>query len=90
MAVNKKYAKEIHEQFSYLATWLPTAHIGVGDVGVVEKSIFTRMGTLQDFKIPFKTREGFRRSRFGIQRRRAPSKSMPLEEAMHRCQVRRP
>jgi hypothetical protein len=57
MAVNKKYAEEIHAQFGYLATWLPTAPISVGDVGVVKDSIFTKVGTLKDFGISFNKEE---------------------------------
>lgn len=54
MPVNTQYAKEIHDQFGYLATWLPTASISVGDVGTVEGGIFTKKGALNDFEIDFK------------------------------------
>ncbi len=54
MAVNRKYAEEIHTQFGYLATWLPNAPVKVGDVGTVDKAIFTKVGTLNDFDIHFK------------------------------------
>jgi len=53
MPVNRKYAQEIHEQFGYLATWLPNAPINIGDVGTVDNAIFTKVGTLADFGISF-------------------------------------
>lgn len=54
MAVNRKYAEEIHKQFGYLATWLPNKPLKVGDVGAVDNAIFTKVGTLEDFGIPCK------------------------------------
>jgi hypothetical protein len=53
MGLNTKYAKEIHDQFGYLATWLPTANMQVGDVGTINDGIFDKKGNLKDLGITF-------------------------------------
>jgi hypothetical protein len=51
MGLNTKYAKEIHEETGYFATWLPTANVQIGDVGTVKDGVFQKKGTLKDFGI---------------------------------------
>jgi len=51
--LNKKYAKEIHDEYGYLAAWLPTANIQVGDVGTIKDGIFEKKGNLKDVGIKF-------------------------------------
>jgi hypothetical protein len=51
MPLNRQYAKEIHDQFGYFPTWLPTAAIKLGEVGTISNGIFERIGTLMDFDI---------------------------------------
>jgi hypothetical protein len=51
MAINEQYARELHTQFGYLATWLPTLKIGLGEVGVIRDGMFERVGNLDDFGI---------------------------------------
>jgi hypothetical protein len=57
MGLNTQYAREIHEQFGYLATWLPTANIQVGDVGSIQDGIFEKSGSLKDHGISFSSHE---------------------------------
>jgi hypothetical protein len=57
MGLNTQYAKEIHDQFGYLATWLPTANIEVGDVGIVQDGILEKRGNLKDYGIKFSSHE---------------------------------
>jgi hypothetical protein len=51
MAINKQYAREIHEEFGYFATWLPTLKTNLGDVGIIRDGIFETIGTLPEFGI---------------------------------------
>ncbi len=51
MAVNKQYAKEIHDHLAYFPTWLPSATISLGDVGIIRDGIFEKTGSLKDFRI---------------------------------------
>lgn len=51
MAVNKQYAKEMHDHFTYFPTWLPSATISLGDVGTLKDGIFEKSGSLKDFGI---------------------------------------
>jgi hypothetical protein len=51
MTINSQYAKEIYKEFGYLATWLPTANVQVGDIGIIEDGIFQKTGTLKDLGI---------------------------------------
>jgi hypothetical protein len=51
MAINEQYAREVHGEFGYFATWLPTLKTNLGDVGIIRDGIFETIGTLQDFDI---------------------------------------
>ena len=54
MKLNTEYAKELHTQFGYLATWLPTATLKLGDIGTIKDGVFERTGNLKDLGITFK------------------------------------
>jgi hypothetical protein len=45
------YSAEIEENLDYLATWLPSSAVSLGDVGYVRRSGFERVGTLQDYGV---------------------------------------
>src|SRR5690242_5964039 len=53
MGLNKQYATELHDRFGYLANWLPTANLKLGDVGTVKDGIFEKVATLDDLKVKF-------------------------------------
>ena len=53
MKTSKKYTRELKEQFGYLATWLPSTPIALGDIGVLRKNQFTKISNLSDFGIKF-------------------------------------
>jgi hypothetical protein len=53
MGLNTQYAKELHSQFGYLATWLPTASLKLGDIGTIKDGVFERTGNLKDLGIEF-------------------------------------
>lgn len=55
MGLNTQYAKELHDQFGYLATWLPSSNLKLGDFGTIEDGIFQRAGNLKDLGIGFTT-----------------------------------
>jgi hypothetical protein len=46
------------EKFGHLATWLPDANLKLGDVGLLQDGRFFQKKTLEDLRIPFKTRAG--------------------------------
>lgn len=53
MRTNTKYTRELKKQFGYLATWLPSTPVSLGDVGIVKRGVFTRLSNLNDFGISF-------------------------------------
>jgi hypothetical protein len=57
-SASKLYLKEIHEKFSYLATWLPNTNLKLGDVGVLQGEVFKQMTTLKALGVPFKIQKG--------------------------------
>jgi hypothetical protein len=48
----------MHDAFGYFATWEPGVPLNLGDVGVLDDDVFTRIGTLEQFQIPFTARRG--------------------------------
>jgi len=60
----KLYLREIYDAFSFMGTWLPNANLRLGDVGVLEGEAFKQITTLKDLGIPFKVREGEKKSDF--------------------------
>jgi hypothetical protein len=55
---HRQYTKELYDKFDYIATWLPTAPIKLGDVGIVAKSGFDQLTSLEKLDISFDVREG--------------------------------
>lgn len=53
MKTSKKYTREIKEQFGYLATWLPSTPLALGDIGILRNNQFTKISNLSDFGIQF-------------------------------------
>lgn len=53
----EQYAKEMFQKFGYMATWTPGVQLELGDVGVVKDKLFTRITSLKNLGIDFKTRE---------------------------------
>ncbi|MEB2777467.1 hypothetical protein SYJ56_19285 [Algoriphagus sp. D3-2-R+10] len=53
MKTSKKYTREIKEQFGYLATWLPSTPLSLGDIGILKNNQFTKISNLSDFGIQF-------------------------------------
>lgn len=53
----ERYTEEMRSQFDYLSTWLPNAHLELGDVGVLHRDRFERLTSLSDIGIPFTIRE---------------------------------
>lgn len=53
MKTHKKYAREIKQQFGYLATWLPSTPLALGDVGILKNNLFTKISNLSNFDIKF-------------------------------------
>jgi len=51
-----QYIKEMHKRFGYLATWIPTVILRLGDVGFIRGHEYTRVTTLKEEKIDFDTR----------------------------------
>jgi len=51
MKTINKYTKTIKQQLGYLATWLPSTPLALGDIGILKKNKFNRIGRLEDFDI---------------------------------------
>ena len=49
------YTDEIHDQFSYWATWLPASRIRLGDLGLVRNRVFSPQTSLADLGVSFET-----------------------------------
>lgn len=54
----RRYIDEIHDQFSYWATWLPTSRVRLGDLGPVQNRIFSPQTNLQELGVSFETTRG--------------------------------
>lgn len=54
VAIYEQYTGEMREQFGYLATWLPSAPLALGDVGLLHRDRFQRVTSLQDLGVNFK------------------------------------
>ena len=52
----KNYITEIHHNLGYIATWLPSVQMELGDVVTFGDAGFQRVAGLKDFGIKFKTR----------------------------------
>lgn len=52
----KQYLSEINKQFQYRATWEPNKTLAIGDIGILEKGIFSLRSTLTQENIPASVR----------------------------------
>lgn len=53
----EQYTDEMKKKFGYIATWLPGVPLLLGDIGILNDNVFTRIASLEDFQIPFDIRE---------------------------------
>jgi hypothetical protein len=53
MQTVNQYTNEIFKQFGYLATWLPSIPLKIGDIGIIKGNVFTRVSNLEDKGILF-------------------------------------
>ncbi|MFE6978228.1 hypothetical protein [Streptomyces sp. NPDC057682] len=56
-SIPEMYTREMHTNFEYLACWLPSTRMAVGDVGILSGHRFRKLTTLAELGIPF-TRNG--------------------------------
>ncbi len=52
----KQYLKEMNGKFLYRATWEPNKPLRIGDIGILEKGVFSHRSTLESENIPMKVR----------------------------------
>jgi len=52
----KQYLNEINKRFQYRATWEPGKTLRIGDVGILEKGIFSLRSSLEQEGIPLQVR----------------------------------
>jgi hypothetical protein len=52
----KQYLNEINARFQYRATWEPNKTLNIGDIGILEKGIFSLRSTLTKEGIPVQVR----------------------------------
>ena len=52
----KEYLKEMHSKFQYRANWEPNKPLKIGDIGILEKGVFSHRSSLEDEKIPMDVR----------------------------------
>lgn len=53
----KEYLKELNKRFGYRPTWEPGKPLELGDIGVLEKGVFSQRSSLMDLGISFEIRE---------------------------------
>jgi hypothetical protein len=53
VSISKQYAREMHEKFGYLATWLPNTQVTLGDIGVIRNQVFEPVSSLHKLGIAF-------------------------------------
>src|SRR5688572_22235598 len=53
----ERYTEELHDQYGYLATWLPNLKLKLGDVGRLKRDRFEFVTDLNHLGISFETRE---------------------------------
>jgi hypothetical protein len=53
----EQYTEELHQRYGYLATWLPSTKLHLGDVGTLRRDRFELVTTLNHLGIEFATRD---------------------------------
>lgn len=61
-SAQKQYTNELKKKFGYYATWNPGVPLSLGDIGIMKKNVFTRIGGLEDFNINFEIRPDLTKS----------------------------
>ncbi|MFE2964365.1 hypothetical protein ACFXKC_11960 [Streptomyces sp. NPDC059340] len=56
-AIYQQYSEELRSEFDYLSSWLPNAHVELGDVGRLHRDRFERLTSLAELGIGFEVRE---------------------------------
>ncbi len=56
-AIYEQYSEELRSEFDYLSTWLPNAHIELGDVGNLHRDRFERLSSVADLGLRFEVRD---------------------------------
>ncbi|MDX3098228.1 hypothetical protein PV318_00690 [Streptomyces sp. ME02-6991-2B] len=56
-SIPELYTREMHTKYAYLACWLPSTPMAVGDVGVLSDHRFRKLTTLAELGIPFTRNE---------------------------------
>ena len=52
----KQYLKEMNAQFKYRANWEPNKPLAIGDIGILEKGVFSLRSTLEKEGLPMEVR----------------------------------
>lgn len=53
MSIERIYTDELAKNFGYYATWMPGVPIRLGQIGTLDKNVFTPVSSLDNFKIRF-------------------------------------
>ncbi|MFE9630051.1 hypothetical protein [Streptomyces sp. NPDC006463] len=52
-SIPDRYTRELHKKYKYLACWLPSTPLALGDVGLISQHRFRKVTTLDELGIPF-------------------------------------
>ncbi|MFI1652001.1 hypothetical protein ACH4XT_34445 [Streptomyces avidinii] len=52
-SIPERYTREIHTKYGYLACWLPSTRLALGDVGLLSEHGFRKVSTLDEMGIAF-------------------------------------
>ncbi|MGW0750829.1 hypothetical protein [Streptomyces sp. NPDC002587] len=52
-SIPDRYTRELHKRYGYLACWLPSTPLALGDVGLISQHRFRKVTTLDELGIPF-------------------------------------
>src|SRR5690349_4493208 len=56
MGLADEIAKVLHQQLKCHVAWLPISNTyALGDFGVISKGVFTKLGNISEFSVPFQT-----------------------------------
>jgi hypothetical protein len=56
-AIHEQYSEELRSEFDYLSTWLPNAHIELGDIGNLHRDRFDRLTSAAELGLQFAIRD---------------------------------
>jgi len=52
-SIGEQYINEMYDKFGYRATWEPNLSLSLGDIGILENNVFTRIPSLKMKKLFF-------------------------------------